>query len=79
MTIENFSTHLYRGTIIELTGVGVSDDSNPIVYVGNIEDMPEEYLSCDATFIAVSGDKEYTLRIESYDLPKPASKDGLSD
>lgn len=76
MTIESLSAHLYQGTIIELSGIGVSDDKdNPIVYFGNIEDMPKKYLDYDATFIAVSGDAEYTLRIESYDLTKKAPED----
>ena len=77
MTIESFSAYLYRGTIIELSGVGLSGEDNPIVYVGNIEDMPEEYLNCRIAYVAVSGEAEYTMRIESSDLPMKMAKDDV--
>ena len=65
MTLEDFvSSYLYPGEFVEIAGHGPSDDSNPIRYSGQLEEIPEELLSKTVGMIAVSGLDGYTLRIE---------------
>lgn len=64
----DITTVLHKGTIVEIGGQGAPDAGNPNVFVGNIEDVPEELSELigdlKVAAIDVSGANEYAVRIE---------------